>query len=555
MLLLCASAPALAQETKPAVELGLAGVAPETQVLVLYGDPTAKPVEPLYPAPLDAGRDFGRPSTLDQRLNVLHGPGLPLGDLPRDGGTRLGCGDEGFTTYPYAVSDPLSLNYIWLSGNTMYGDDLTLLPGAWQIECYDVFIYADNDPSYGCNRNRTVTLRAHTSCNGTIIPGSQESWTVPPHGGPVLLTGVTSVSFTASGTIWFSLTTSINMCDGWYVSDQNLAGSTTIYVQEGADCQQYIEGQYNKFHVVLYAQCTSPSITTQPAGGTVCPGQSRQLCVTASGTAPLTYQWQLNTVNIGGATASCYSASQAGSYRCIVTNGCGSVTSSAATLDVNSPPAITSQPVDAAVCAGESQQFCVTASGTAPLTYQWQLNTVNIGDATASCYSASQAGSYRCIVSNSCGATPSNAATLTLLAGPTITSQPVGGVVCRGRPCQMCVQAQGTGTLHYQWKRSSLTIIGATASCYSTTTAGTYTCTVTDDCGPTVSEPAVVVVIAGTGDLNGDTRCTFEDVPLFIAVVLGEDSAPAHRSAADTTCDGDVDGQDIQSFVNLLLGH
>jgi len=167
---------------------------------------------------------------------------------------RIGCGDEGFDTYPYAVSDPPTLSYVWLAADTMYGDDLTLEEGEWDIGCYDVFIYADNDPYYGCDSDRTVTLRAHESCNGPVISGSEETWTVPPYGGPILLTGVTNVDFKAGGTIWFSLTTTSQACDGWYAGNLNLAGSTTIDVQEGDNCQQFIEGDYNKFHVVLYGE-------------------------------------------------------------------------------------------------------------------------------------------------------------------------------------------------------------------------------------------------------------------------------------------------------------
>jgi hypothetical protein len=73
----------------------------------------------------------------------------------------------------------------------------------------------------------------------------------------------------------------------------------------------------------------------------VAAGASVTFSVTASGAAPLTYQWQLNGASIGGATASSYTvsgaqASNAGSYDCVVTNGSGSVTSSVATLTVTS---------------------------------------------------------------------------------------------------------------------------------------------------------------------------------------------------------------------------
>jgi len=224
--------------------LGLDGWPEEALVLVVAADPAAVPVMPSHDA---------RAAERTQRPH----PGFRAEVSGEAGGAasvRIGCGDEGFETYPYAVSDPPSLSYIWLAADVIYGDDLTLEEGEWDIGCYDVFIYADNDPYYGCEVDRTVTLRAHESCNGPVITGSEESWTVPPYGGPVLLTGVTNVDFKASGTIWFSLTTSSQACDGWYAGDGNPAGSTTIDVQEGDNCQQYIEGDYNKFHVVLYGE-------------------------------------------------------------------------------------------------------------------------------------------------------------------------------------------------------------------------------------------------------------------------------------------------------------
>src|SRR6266481_9356694 len=46
---------------------------------------------------------------------------------------------------------------------------------------------------------------------------------------------------------------------------------------------------------------TAAAVATQPANQTVTVGQSATFSVTASGTAPLTYQWQKNTTNITGA--------------------------------------------------------------------------------------------------------------------------------------------------------------------------------------------------------------------------------------------------------------
>ncbi len=50
----------------------------------------------------------------------------------------------------------------------------------------------------------------------------------------------------------------------------------------------------------------APTITTQPGNQTVTAGQTATFTVVATGTAPLTYQWQKNGVNVSGATAASY---------------------------------------------------------------------------------------------------------------------------------------------------------------------------------------------------------------------------------------------------------
>ena len=144
--------------------------------------------------------------------------------------------------------------------------------------------------------------------------------------------------------------------------------------------------------LTVNAAAVAPTITTQPVNQTVTAGATATFTVVAGGTAPLGYQWQKNGVNIAGATATSYTTpatatTDSGStFRVVVSNTAGTVTSSAATLTVNAAviaPTITTQPVNQTVTAGATATFTVVAGGTAPLGYQWQKNGVNIAGATA----------------------------------------------------------------------------------------------------------------------------------------------------------------------------
>ncbi|CAG0955150.1 Alpha-agarase [Methanosarcinales archaeon] len=84
-----------------------------------------------------------------------------------------------------------------------------------------------------------------------------------------------------------------------------------------------------------------PVITTHPADQTVALGQTAAFSVVAAGTAPLSYQWQKNGVDISGAVGPMYTtpatvlSDNNSNYRVLVTNSAGSTTSDEATLTVN----------------------------------------------------------------------------------------------------------------------------------------------------------------------------------------------------------------------------
>ncbi|HVB88388.1 MAG TPA: immunoglobulin domain-containing protein [Candidatus Dormibacteraeota bacterium] len=176
----------------------------------------------------------------------------------------------------------------------------------------------------------------------------------------------------------------------------------------------------------------APTIIAQPGNQTVAVGQAATFTVTAGGTAPLSFQWQKGTSNIPGAVSASYATpatvigDSGATYRVVVSNASGSVTSNSATLTVTAQaPAITTQPASQTVTAGQTATFTVVATGTQPLSYQWQKGTTNIAGATSASYttlastSADNGSQFRVVVSNSVNPpATSNYATLTVNSAP-----------------------------------------------------------------------------------------------------------------------------------------
>ena len=98
--------------------------------------------------------------------------------------------------------------------------------------------------------------------------------------------------------------------------------------------------------ITIVPTCQPPTITSQPAGQSIANGATATLAVAASGTAPLAYQWyQGESGNTGapiaGATGAGFttpSLTTTTAYWVRVTNSCGSVDSTTATVSVSAIP-------------------------------------------------------------------------------------------------------------------------------------------------------------------------------------------------------------------------
>ena len=170
----------------------------------------------------------------------------------------------------------------------------------------------------------------------------------------------------------------------------------------------------------------------------------------------MSYQWQVNGTNlvngsikngptISGATTASLTiknvqTNNSGNYTVIVTNidviaGPITATSSNAFLTVVSSPMITVQPTNQTLVVGSKVTFAVTAIGTVPLKYHWQVNGTNLvndgsisGATTANLTiknaQTNNSGDYTVVVTNIAGSVTSSNAVLTVASSPVITMQP-----------------------------------------------------------------------------------------------------------------------------------
>jgi hypothetical protein len=236
---------------------------------------------------------------------------------------------------------------------------------------------------------------------------------------------------------------------------------------------------------------------SQPASVTVTAGQTATFGVTATGTGgPFTYQWFVNGTAIPGGTSNTFTTSstttgQSGTvYSVVVTSSAGSVTSSPATLTVDS-----SVPLAKSLTASNATP---PYSGSVLLIPTFSGGTATIGstgvgssDITANAVSGTSyptpaltAGkTYTLTVKDSKG----NVVSTTCLVTPqAVALTPITPGVQTEAPGHVTFSSTATGGLTngVTWKASAGTFVGNVWT--SPTSAGTYTITATSVDNPTV---------------------------------------------------------------------
>ncbi len=317
--------------------------------------------------------------------------------------------------------------------------------------------------------------------------------------------GATPVTFSLSaGQLPAGLT--LNPATGRLSGTPAQAGSYsfTVKVTDANGC----EG--SAAYTLAVSTCTPPSLTTQPVGATLNPGQSVTFSVAATGDG-LTYQWRRNGSNIVGATSSMLSIASvkggdAGSYEVVVTGNCGTVTSSAAVLVVNCPT-ITLSPADGTLPEGKAgrlyTQTFTQSGGTAPVSFSvgsGQLpQGLSLNPATGVLSGIPTLGgtfSFKIKATDANGCEGSAAYTLVIIGvkPPVIVKQPVSLTICTGESATFTVDAEGDD-LTFQWRKNGVKIFRATSRTLTIVNAkesdsGAYDVVITNSTGTVISKVA-----------------------------------------------------------------
>jgi hypothetical protein len=304
-------------------------------------------------------------------------------------------------------------------------------------------------------------------------------------------------------------------------------------------------------------------------------GSTITISVTANGTQPFNYQWKRNGVAIPGETESSLvidsaTADDVGSYTVVLTNSAGSTESDAAILSVAPvPPSFSSQPTHQVTAAGTTVNFSAVVIGTPPITFRWQKDGVNIvngpnisGADTASLTITNATfaynGRYALVASNVAGVATSDGANLVaseeaiLIINPppppppdptapppthppAIATQPVAITAYESQTVSFTVNASGTPTPTYQWRKDGVnltngdSISGAnfailTLSGVRAADAGNYSVVITNSAGTVTSNSVPLTINNNTVTITshpvGETVNRGVDV-LFISRATG----------------------------------
>jgi len=285
----------------------------------------------------------------------------------------------------------------------------------------------------------------------------------------------------------------------WYKNTALIAGATAATYTTGDEGVYYLKvtggtctAQSNTIQLQIAGITVS---TTNPATDSILPGQPKTLSVTTDAVSPQ-YAWYKGNVLLTGQTNATLSATTAGEYKVVVTQGAGCAATAQKIFTLVYPTGFT-----ITIAANAGYTACTSTTATVSIagftaqtpggsvdvsalgyTYQWFKNGTAVTGAVASSLvitDASQNGTYTVtvtipdfapVVSNPVGVN------IAIPSGSVVIAK--NGVLCAGSTIVLTSNLTGT-SYTYQWYKNGVQLAGATSSTLTTGDEANYYLVVT----------------------------------------------------------------------------
>jgi len=354
--------------------------------------------------------------------------------------------------------------YLWDDANTTTTATVSNLSAG----TYTVLVTDNN----GCSATGSITITQPTS----VLNITLASQTTAPCPGTGSATFNPATGGTAPYTyLWSSV-------GGTNLSTTGLsAGTYTITATDNHGCTATA--------TVTIIQSSCLTVTASVVNNVSCNGNSNgsALANPVGGATPYTFLWS-NAETTNPATGL-----SAGTYTVTVWDN--NNFSQSATVTITQPPVLVANASAtkniSCNSASTGSAIAISSGGTAPYTYLWS----DASTTTTASVSNLSAGTYSVTVTdaNGCSVT-----TTTTITQPIALSAGAGAIVnvsCNGgNNGRATVTATGGTTPYtYSWVNASHVVIATSQSTPAILTAGSYTVTVTDSCGASVTASALII--------------------------------------------------------------
>ncbi len=295
-------------------------------------------------------------------------------------------------------------------------------------------------------------------------------------------------------------------------------------------------------------------------------GEAEDYTVNVTGGADqYTYSWSDGMSVVGTTNSITVSPTDTTTYTVTVTNANGCDAQDSVEIIVNPPAVVTTDPTGATVCEG--QPITLTGAGTGT-GFQWLKDGAVIAGETndtltIAMSTMADAGSYQLIAVGAGGCNDTSAAaTVTVNAMASITTDPTGVSVCEGQPISLSGAGTGTG---YQWLKDGAVLVGETSATLSIAVsvladAGNYQLISTNafGCNDTSAGAAVSVTaypVIDSISASDKEICNGASVDLAVVMAGGTGAAAYCNSNFTSTSFEHITNVDYAGISNASAGN